>query len=103
MDWYKRQCIKISEYIPKPYKHFWRNFNVKVDLPNHATQWDFKTAAGVHTSNFAAKSASLKLEIDKFGVDKSKATPVELRKVGNVVNNDVVKKSCLWQISYKSK
>ena len=51
MDWYKRQCIKISEYIPKPYKHFGRNFNVKVGLPNYATQWDFKTAAGVHTSN----------------------------------------------------
>ena len=56
---------------------------------------DLKNASGVHTSNFAAKSTISKAGIDKLDVEKSKATPVELRKVGNVVNNDVSTKLSL--------
>ena len=51
---------------------------------------DLKNASGVHTSNFAAKSTISKAGIDKLDVEKSKATPVELRKVGNVVNNEIM-------------
>ena len=37
--------------------------------------------------------ASIKVEIDKIDVDKSKTVPVDLSKLRNVVNNEVVKKT----------
>ena len=51
-------------------------------------------ATGVDTSKLAAKSdlTSLKDEIDKTGEDKLKTVPVDLRKLSNVVNNEIVKK-----------
>ena len=56
---------------------------------------DLKNVTHVDVSNFALKSnlASLKSEVDKIGVDKLKTVPVDLRKLSNVVNNDVVKKT----------
>ena len=51
----------------------------------------------MHTdvSSFASKTnlAALKTEVDKIDVDKLKTVPVELAKLSNVVNNDVVKKT----------
>ena len=46
-------------------------------------------------SNLAAKLdlASLKVEVDKIDVDKVKIFLVDLRKLSNAVNNDVVKKT----------
>ena len=56
-----------------------------------------KNATGVDTSKLVVKSdlASLKTEIDKTDVDKLKTVPVDLSKLSNVVNNDVVKKNCV--------
>ena len=53
-----------------------------------------KGATGVDTSKLTAKSgfASLKAEIDKIDVGKLKTAPVNLSKVSNVVNNEVVRK-----------
>ena len=53
-----------------------------------------KKATGVDTSKLAAKSdlTSLKDELDKTGEDKLKTVPVDLRKLSNVVNNEIVKK-----------
>ena len=58
---------------------------------------DSKNAKGADTSKLAAKSdlASLKDEIDKIDVDKLKTVPVDLSKLSNVVNNQVVKKTVL--------
>ena len=49
----------------------------------------------VDVSNLELKSnlASLKTAIDKIAVDKLKTVPVDLSKLSNVVNNDVVKKT----------
>ena len=46
-------------------------------------------------SSFASKTnlASLKTEVDKIDADKLKIVPVELPKLINIVNNDVVKKT----------
>ena len=41
--------------------------------------------------------------MDKLDIDKSKPVPVDLGKLRNVVKNDVIKKNCVKQISYKSK
>ena len=37
--------------------------------------------------------AKLKAEVDKIDADKLKTVPVDLSKLSNVVNNDVVKKT----------
>ena len=46
-------------------------------------------------SNLALKSNSIKLkaEVDKIDVDKLKIVRVDLSKLSNVVNNEVVKKT----------
>ena len=46
-------------------------------------------------SSFASKTnlATLKTEVDKIDVDKLKTTPVDLAKLTNAIENDVVKKA----------
>ena len=85
----------MSQYIPKPYRNFGGNMNVKVDLSNYTTKTDLKSASGIDTSKLAAKFdlASLKAEIDKTDVDKLKTVPANLSKLINVVKNDVVEKT----------
>ena len=85
-------------------------------MSNYETKSDLKNATGIDTSKLAAKSdlASLKAEVNKIDVDKSKTVfkdlsnlkskvhkfdvdnlipaPVDLNKLSNVVKNDVVKK-----------
>ena len=62
----------MSQYFPKPFKHFGGNINVKLNFSNYATKTDLKNIAHVDTSNFALKInlASLKSEIDKSDIDK---------------------------------
>ena len=65
-------CIKISQYFPKPYEPFGGDINVKVDLSNYATKTDIKNILPVDTSSFALKSnlASLKTKVDKLDIEK---------------------------------
>ena len=111
-------CIKISQYFPKPYEPFGRDINVKkVDLSNYAIETDIKNISHIATSSFALKSnlASLKTEVDKLDIDKLKGlptnlsnlkskvdkldidklapVPVDLSKLSNVVKNQVAKKT----------
>ena len=82
----QNEDIKMNQYFPKPCKSFGGNINVKVDLFNYATKLELKEATGIDTFNFALKSnlASLKVKIDKIGVDKLKTVPVDLSKLSNV-------------------
>ena len=52
-------------------------------------------ASEVDSSNLSAKSdlASLKVQVDEIDVDKLNTVPVDLSKLNNVVNNDVIKKT----------
>ena len=63
-------CIKMSQYFPKPYEPFGGDINVKVDLSNYATKTDIKNISHVNTSSFALKSnlASSKTEVDKLDI-----------------------------------
>ena len=85
----------MSQYFPKPYEPFDGDINVKVDLSNYATKADIKNISHVDTSSFALKTnlANLKTEVDKLDIDKLVPVPVDLSKLSDVVNNDVVKKT----------
>ena len=71
----------MKQHFPKPHRTFGGNINVKVDLSNYARK---------------AVLPSLKVEIDKIDVGKLKTVRVVLRKLSNVVNNDVVQNICVW-------
>ena len=84
----------MSKYFPKPYSHK-ENIKVEIDLSNYATKEDIKNITYVDTSSFALKTnlSSLKTEVDKLNIDKLVPVPTDLRKLSNVVKNDVVKKA----------
>ena len=69
-------------------------------MSDYATKSDLKNAAGVATPKLAAKSdlPSLKAEIDKIDVGKLKAVLVDLSKLSNVVNNEVVTKTVYYKL-----
>ena len=91
----KKTLYKMSQYVPKPFEPFGGDINFKVDLSNYTTKTDLKKATGVVTSKLAAKSdlTILKAEIDKNDLDKLQTVPVDLSKLSNVLNNEVVKKT----------
>ena len=86
----------MSQYFPKPFKHFGGNINVKVDFSNCATKTDLENVTHIDTSSFALKTnlASLKSEVDKLDIDKLVPVPADFSKLNDVVKN-VVKKLCM--------
>ena len=91
---YKRVYYKMSTYYP-PYKSSSNNIKVELNLTNYATKTDLKNIMHVDVSSFASKTnlAALKTEVDKIDVDKLKTAPVDLAKLTNAVENDLVKKT----------
>ena len=85
----------MSKYFPKLFRSFGGNINVKVNLSNYATKTNLKNVTLVDTSSFALKTnlANLKTKVDKLDIDKLVPVPVDLSKLGNVVKNEVVKKT----------
>ena len=83
----------MSEYFLK-LRSLGGNVKVELDLSNYATKADLKNATGVDTLKFAKKVdlASLKSEIYKLDVDKLETTPVDLKRLNDVVDKEVVKK-----------
>ena len=81
-------------YYP-PYKSSSNNIKVKLDLTNYATKTDLKNITLADVSSFASKTnlAALKTEEDKIDIDKLKTAPVDLAKLTNAVENDLVKKT----------
>ena len=81
-------------YYP-PYKSSSNNVKGELDLTNYATKNDLKNLTHVDVSSFASKTnlAALKSEVDKIDVDKLKAAPVDLGKLTNAIENDLVKKT----------
>ena len=75
------QCIR--QDIPKLFRGFGGNNNVKFDLSNYATKTDLKNVTHVDTSSFALKAnlASLKIKVDKLDNDKLAPVPADLSKL----------------------
>ena len=84
----------MSTYYP-PYKSSSSNVKAELDLTNYATKTDLKNITHVDVSSFASKTnlAALKTEVDKIDADKLKTVPVDLTKLSNAVENDLVKKT----------
>ena len=84
----------MSTYYP-PYKSSSNNIKVELDLTNYATKTDLKNITHVDVSSFASKTdlAALKTKVDKIDADKLKTVPVDLAKLTNAVENDLVKKT----------
>ena len=84
----------MSTYYP-PYKSSNSNVKVELDLTNYATKTDLKNITRVDVGSFANKTnlAALKTEVDKIDADKLKTAPVDLAKLTNAVENDLVKKT----------
>ena len=78
-----------------PYKSSSSNVKVELDLTNYATKTDLKNITHVDVSSFASKTnlAALKTEVDKIDADKLKTVPVDLAKLTNAIENDLVKKT----------
>ena len=91
---YKRVYYKMSTYYP-PYQSSSNDIKVELDLTNYLTKTDLNNITHVDTSSFASKTnlAALKSEVDKIDVDKLKTAPVDLAKLTNAVENDLVKKT----------
>ena len=72
----------MSQYFPKPYDCSGENVKFKLDLSHHA-------------NNLASKLnlSKSKAEVDKKDVGKLKSVLVDLSKLSNVVDNEVVKKA----------
>ena len=89
---YKRVYYKMNYY--PPYKSSSNNIKVELDLTNYATKTDLKNITHVDVSSFASKTnlAALKTEVDEIDVDKLKTVPIDLAKLTNAVENDLVKK-----------
>ena len=68
---------------------------VELDLSNYATEGDLKKEIGVDISEFPKKTdlASLNVDVDESDIYKLKTVPVDLSKLNNVVDNDVMKKT----------
>ena len=83
-----------SQYYP-PYKSSSNSIKVELDLTNYATKTDLKNITHTDVSSFASKTnlVALKTQVDKIGVDKLKTVPVDLAKLTNAVENDLVKKT----------
>ena len=81
-------------YYP-PCKSSSINVKVELDLTNYVTKNDLKNITHVDVSSFASKTnlAALKSEVDKIDVDKLKTAPVDLAKLTNAIENDLVKKT----------
>ena len=84
----------MSQYFP-PYRTPTENVKVEIDLANYATKDEIKNITHVDESSYALKTnlAALKTEVDKIDTDKLKTVPVDLAKLTNAVDNDVVKKT----------
>ena len=85
----------MRQYFLQLFKSFGGNINVKVDLSSYATKTDLKHVTLVDTSTFALQKdlPIWKTEVDDLDIDKLVPVPVDLSKLSNVVEDNVVKKA----------
>ena len=94
---------EMSQYFPNPYGRYNKDISVNSDLSSYATKADLKGATRVDTFNLASKSilAKLKAKVDKIEIERIKTVPVDLSKLSNIMNNEVVKKTVYYKLVEK--
>ena len=87
----------MRQYFPEPYERSGYNVKVELYLSNYATKGNLNGVTGIDTSKLASKTdlTSSKIKVDNLGVDKFKTVPVDLSKLRNVSENNIVKKNCV--------
>ena len=102
-------------YYPEPDSHIRKKVKVVLDLSNYVTKRELDHVPGVDTSDLAAKKGfiALKVDVDKLDINKLvnvpislnnflkkvddlgdgkwQTVPADLKKLSDVVDNDVVK------------
>ena len=91
----KKMSLCWMSYSPVPYSNIKNKINVELDLSDYGTKSDLKNATGFNTSKFAKEAdlASLKSDVDRLDIDELESTSIELSKLRNGVENEVVKKT----------
>ena len=84
----------MSTYYPA-YRSSSNNIKIELDLTNYATKTNLKNVIHVDASTSASKTnlAALNTEVYKIDAHKLKTVPVDLAKLTNAVEHDVVKKT----------
>ena len=84
----------MSTYYPA-YRSSSNNIKIELDLTNYATKTNLKNVVHVDVSTYASKTnlAALNTEVYKIDAHKLKTVPVDLAKLTNAVEHDVVKKT----------
>ena len=103
IKFYETYCVNWQHFL-EPYSCFGVNVKVELNLSSYSTKADLKETAKVDRSNLAAKLylASLKAEVDKIDIDKLKTVFVDVSKLSNEVNNEIVKKTAYDKLAAKS-
>ena len=85
----------MRQYFPEPYERSGYNVKVELYLSNYATKGNLNGVTGIDTSKLASRTdlTSLKTKVDDLDVDKLKTVPVDLSKLRNVSDNNIVKKT----------
>ena len=99
----KKALYIMGQYFTKPYDRFGENVKDKSDLSNYAAKADIKGAREVDTSIIALKTnlSILKAEVDKTDVERVETFPVYSSKLGDIVNNEFVKKTVYDKLAAK--
>ena len=95
----------MSLYFPEPYKYSGENVRVELDIPDYVTKTDLKGATDIDTSTLASKTnlAGSKAKVKNLYVDKTRIVSVDLIKLRNLVDTDVVKKTVYDKLVIKVK
>ena len=82
-------------YYPEPDSHNRNKIKNELDLSNYAAKSYVQNATRIHTSKFAENVdlGILKYEVDKLDVDKLKTAPIDVTKLSEVLEKDVLQKT----------
>ena len=114
-------------FYPEPDSHIRHKVKIVLDLPNYATEKELDHATGVDTSDLAAKKDfivlkaevdklyinklvhfptslnNLKTKLDDLDVGKLKTVPVDLKKLSDIIDNEVAKNTKFNTLTDKNK
>ena len=90
-------------YYPKPDSHIRDKVKIVLDLPNYATKKELDHATGVDTSDLVAKNdfIDLKAEIDKLDINNLVNVSTSLNNLKTKVDNIVVGKIKTFFVNLK--